>query len=74
MPNKGRKTFDVQPRDELHYITVVDDPQASVFDRQAKTARRKSPNEHQLLGILADVYETSGPGQTWPEFADVQIA
>ena len=59
---------------ELVHVSISDDAQTAVFDRNLQSARRKSADEHHLLGILADVDETAGARKTRPEFADIQIA
>ena len=60
--------------DELLHIAFVDDPQAAVLDRDLQAAGRERADEDDLLGVLADVDEAAGAGETRAEFADVQIA
>ena len=59
---------------ELLQVAILDDPQTSILDRHLQAAGHESADEHHLLGILADVDEAAGAGETWAEFADVQIA
>ena len=59
---------------ELVHVAIIDDAQTAVLDRNLQAARRKSADEHHLLGILADVDEAAGARKTRPEFADIQIA
>ena len=60
--------------DKLRHITVLDHAQAPVLDRHAEATRREGTNEHQLLGILADIDEAAGARQARTKFAHIQIA
>ena len=59
---------------ELRHISVLDHPQAPVFDRHPEATRREGTDEHQLLGILTDIDETAGASQARTKFAYIQVA
>ena len=60
--------------DKFREVALLDDAQASALDRHAQATRGEGADEHQLLGVLADIDEAAGARQARPEFADVQIA
>src|SRR6478609_10795693 len=71
MLTRERSVFDLAH--EFRRLAFLEDAQASILDGDAELARCERADKHQLLGVLADVDETTSSGQPWSELADVQV-
>src|SRR4030095_13910231 len=62
------------PLHELGDAAFANDPQAAVLDGILRAAGGEVPHEHNLLGVLADVDESTAAGDAIPEAARVDVA
>ena len=59
--------------DELFQVTILDDAQVAILDRNLEAAGGEGADKNNLLGILADVDEASGAREAWAELAYIEI-